>query len=1501
MPNWKKVLLNNSDAVLSSITASGDISASGTLSIPGFPDVATTLGTIGGGGGFQVFQTGSVNGSIIPAHTSVNATNSGIYSSILAGCQQTIGGAGDYSAIIGGLQNSLNSGCSIVAGGSQNKIHSDGGSNCTYVNQNTIIGGTQNHISGSGDTLARRSIQNTIIGSYLSSVEFGCAGIILGGCQSKISGSQASSYNAILNGKGSQILAPPGNATCRNTVIGGCDTKIISAGSDNAILGGTCNTISGSTACKSVIIGGNNHLLLNNQNGAIIGGLCVTASNSQIALGLSNADLSSCPGNTTYVRNLNIYGTNGSNGCITGVSKVIAGEGIFGTGTTTINDNISSTGDIELTGSIHAKTDITASGKFVGTELKTPAGPNDLILDADGADIILKDDAAAFGRFKRDNSDFVIKSEGRNRDIIFKGNDDGTAITSLTLDMSDGGKALFKGGAQITGSLSVSGSSVEFITSAGVPIFSIAETGSFTLGEGAEAANDAQVAIGKNASASGATSIAIGNNAGADGSGGVAIGNSATNGTNGLDSVAIGNSATTTQYGVAIGGSTPTAALYGVAIGNSTSATTSGISIGRVATTTDANGAIAIGESSAAGDRGLAIGYQASSSAQNAIAIGRDARATGTRSVMINLSATTPRTNSTTDSLEVNFNDSTSTFRIGKSVDSWINTSANFGIGTTTPGEKLEVIGNISSSGTITMLTASIGGGIFTSASLAAGGGGGFTPSLSTDLPAQNITASANISASGTITSGTIVANTSTVTNANIVNLLVDGPSSFAATITSSVATMLSGSGSVVANNFTASGTLSIPGFPDVSASLAATPGTDEFKAVSQSVFLGENAGENQIAGVNPVTGDTIDSENVGIGYQALQNTTNGTNNIAIGSEVLNGNTTGFNNIAISKGALGNFTGSNTTIGIGFDAGAPHENSGLIEGHIGNTMVGHQAIDDFNIKSTAEISNNTAVGLRALRGLGGTGASSCVNNVKNNTAVGRQAGLNIIHATGGALNHNTFLGNSAGMNAVPQQGNMLSNLLLGARAGMSGYIGSNNIVLQNATGDTALGNADWGVSENISIGGNGALYSDNNIIISNASSSVLNTIGTSSISTETLSTNQSGNVIIGGHSNNISNIGNRTSKDNSIINSTTMTIGNQGSGGSDENFVASAKGINVQGDRNILLGVELTTSDPTQILEGDKNTIINSTGFNLSDSTKQNTIIGSTCIRINQQEGKNAALHSQNIDFNTGNESISIKSIGTSYTGSDKSVALLDSNSNISGDSIVLINTANITDDGIDNIYIGGQNHTATNGGVSSNVFIGGNNQTAAIQADDNIFLGASNGEMSGSFNILAGSSNDVGANLKHSFIHGAAHDVKPSSQSQRNVIVGYQHEYTTVGNNSFIGGTKGNIAANNSFGFGKGINLSYENMGAFGKFNDKTANASSSSLFTVGCGGSANSRRNAINIVADTVNEANNKAIVYLDQLVDFNFADDEAAMTAGIGVGGLYHTNGTVKIRLE
>jgi hypothetical protein len=75
--------------------------------------------------------------------------------------------------------------------------------------------------------------------------------------------------------------------------------------------------------------------------------------------------------------------------------------------------------------------------------------------------------------------------------------------------------------------------------------------------------------------------------------------------------------------------------------------------------------------------------------------------------------------------------------------------------------------GNISSSGTITALTASIGGGIFTSASLAAGSGGTSNYNELSNIPSgiissslqilTNITASGNISASGNLTANKII------------------------------------------------------------------------------------------------------------------------------------------------------------------------------------------------------------------------------------------------------------------------------------------------------------------------------------------------------------------------------------------------------------------------------------------------------------------------------------------------------------------------------------------------------------------------------------------------------------------------------------------------------------------------------------------------------------------------------------------------------------------------
>ena len=65
-------------------------------------------------------------------------------------------------------------------------------------------------------------------------------------------------------------------------------------------------------------------------------------------------------------------------------------------------------------------------------------------LDADGGDIILKDDGTEFGRLSNSSSDFVIESKVQDKDLIFKGNDGGLTITALTLDMSADGAATFK-------------------------------------------------------------------------------------------------------------------------------------------------------------------------------------------------------------------------------------------------------------------------------------------------------------------------------------------------------------------------------------------------------------------------------------------------------------------------------------------------------------------------------------------------------------------------------------------------------------------------------------------------------------------------------------------------------------------------------------------------------------------------------------------------------------------------------------------------------------------------------------------------------------------------------------------------------------------------------------------------------------------------------------------------------------------------------------------------
>jgi hypothetical protein len=67
----------------------------------------------------------------------------------------------------------------------------------------------------------------------------------------------------------------------------------------------------------------------------------------------------------------------------------------------------------------------------------------DIILDADSDIIRVYASGTHFGSFYSTSNDFLIYSAASDKDIIFQGNDGGSTVTALTLDMSAAGAATF--------------------------------------------------------------------------------------------------------------------------------------------------------------------------------------------------------------------------------------------------------------------------------------------------------------------------------------------------------------------------------------------------------------------------------------------------------------------------------------------------------------------------------------------------------------------------------------------------------------------------------------------------------------------------------------------------------------------------------------------------------------------------------------------------------------------------------------------------------------------------------------------------------------------------------------------------------------------------------------------------------------------------------------------------------------------------------------------------
>jgi len=114
----------------------------------------------------------------------------------------------------------------------------------------------------------------------------------------------------------------------------------------------------------------------------------------------------------------------------------------------TFGDNVTVTGNLTIGGTTNfGDFNITNVGSIAldtitndGTDI-TLDSSGDIILDAAGNDIFFKAGGTTIGEFTNSSSDLVIKSSVSDKDMLFKGNDGGAAVTALTLDMSDAGAA----------------------------------------------------------------------------------------------------------------------------------------------------------------------------------------------------------------------------------------------------------------------------------------------------------------------------------------------------------------------------------------------------------------------------------------------------------------------------------------------------------------------------------------------------------------------------------------------------------------------------------------------------------------------------------------------------------------------------------------------------------------------------------------------------------------------------------------------------------------------------------------------------------------------------------------------------------------------------------------------------------------------------------------------------------------------------------------------------
>ena len=138
-----------------------------------------------------------------------------------------------------------------------------------------------------------------------------------------------------------------------------------------------------------------------------------------------------------------------------GAGLVIADAGTIGSASDTDAIAIASNGVVTFSQAVSGTSADFDGGVTIdnitidGTEIDLSSGDltldvaGDIILDAAGEQVIFKDGSTNVGHVDLDSDNLTLKSLVSDKDFVVKGNDGGTEITALTIDMSAAGAATF--------------------------------------------------------------------------------------------------------------------------------------------------------------------------------------------------------------------------------------------------------------------------------------------------------------------------------------------------------------------------------------------------------------------------------------------------------------------------------------------------------------------------------------------------------------------------------------------------------------------------------------------------------------------------------------------------------------------------------------------------------------------------------------------------------------------------------------------------------------------------------------------------------------------------------------------------------------------------------------------------------------------------------------------------------------------------------------------------